>query len=120
MEKEFIPYEEALALKGLGYDEECFGYYTDGTPRIMYKDQASPSAIREHTVCKAPLHQQTFRWFREKHKLTHEIDEYDGRGHTWGVYENGYVKHEVDNIIDYDEAELDCVKQMIEMVKEKV
>ena len=27
MEKEFIPYEQALALKELGFDEPCFGYY---------------------------------------------------------------------------------------------
>jgi hypothetical protein len=25
---EFIPYEQALALKGLGFDEECFSFYT--------------------------------------------------------------------------------------------
>ena len=27
MEKEFIPYEQALALKELGFDEECLGTY---------------------------------------------------------------------------------------------
>jgi hypothetical protein len=25
--KEFIPYEQALALKKLGFDESCLGYY---------------------------------------------------------------------------------------------
>jgi hypothetical protein len=28
MKNEFIPYEQALALKGLGFDEPCFGYYS--------------------------------------------------------------------------------------------
>jgi hypothetical protein len=27
MEKEFIPYNLALELKDLGFDEPCFGYY---------------------------------------------------------------------------------------------
>ena len=27
MNKEFIPYEQALALKELGFDEPCFGHY---------------------------------------------------------------------------------------------
>ncbi len=27
MTKEFIPYQEALELKSIGFDEECFGYY---------------------------------------------------------------------------------------------
>ena len=29
MNKEFIPYEQALVLKELGFDEPCFGYYND-------------------------------------------------------------------------------------------
>ena len=27
MNKEFIPYEQALHLKELGFNEGCFGYY---------------------------------------------------------------------------------------------
>jgi hypothetical protein len=27
MKKEFISYEQALALKELGFDEPCFGYW---------------------------------------------------------------------------------------------
>jgi hypothetical protein len=27
MNKEFVPYEQALALKELGFNEPCFGYY---------------------------------------------------------------------------------------------
>ena len=27
-EKDFVPYEQALALKELGFDEPCFGFYT--------------------------------------------------------------------------------------------
>ena len=28
MKKQFVTYEIALKLKKLGFDEECFGYYT--------------------------------------------------------------------------------------------
>ncbi len=31
MEKDFIPYEEALALKELGFDEPCFAVYFNTT-----------------------------------------------------------------------------------------
>ena len=30
MNKEFIPYEEALKLKDLGFDKCCLGYYVGG------------------------------------------------------------------------------------------
>ena len=29
MDKEFIPYEQALALKELGFDEPCFRWYDE-------------------------------------------------------------------------------------------
>ena len=29
MEKEFVPYELALRMKELGFDEPCFGYYNN-------------------------------------------------------------------------------------------
>ena len=29
MEKEFVPYELALRMKALGFDEPCFGYYDE-------------------------------------------------------------------------------------------
>jgi hypothetical protein len=29
MNKDFVPYEQALVLKELGFDEPCFGYYID-------------------------------------------------------------------------------------------
>ena len=38
MNKEFIPYDQALALKELGFDEPCFGYYNyNGTHFFDYK-----------------------------------------------------------------------------------
>jgi len=30
MNKEFITYEQALALEEFGFDEHCFGYYDEG------------------------------------------------------------------------------------------
>ena len=59
MEKEFVTYEQALALKELGFDEPCFGYYDEGGN--LYTEMVE--------VLKAPLYQQAFRWFREKYGL---------------------------------------------------
>jgi hypothetical protein len=33
MNKEFVPYQPSIDMKGLGFDEPCFGYYVDGELR---------------------------------------------------------------------------------------
>jgi len=78
MEKEFIPYVEALELKELGFDEPCLATYN-----IDKKVSRNPSHNMEdlpiegqpyywqnskiHITCiTAPLYQQAFRWLYEK------------------------------------------------------
>lgn len=70
MTQEFIPYDLALEMKQLGFDEPCFGYYLASTlfisNDIVYNSTDIP-------VIKAPLYQQVFRWFREKYDLHVQI-----------------------------------------------
>jgi hypothetical protein len=70
MNKEFISYEQALALKELGFDEPCFGYYYP----YYYNDRIyfEGSRLKVSNDCnnlalvKAPLYQQAFRWLYQK------------------------------------------------------
>jgi len=70
MEREFCSYEQALALKELGFDEECMAGYDkeDNTLYIAYLINAGVQ-FNSHYYDKAPLKQQVFRWFREKYEL---------------------------------------------------
>ena len=117
MEKEFIPYEQALELKELGFDEQCLAYYLADTlftsNDIVYNSTDIP-------VIKAPLYQQVFRWFREKHNLKSWVQEhtadtfiYEIRPHVLTQYKQGetYVYN------NYEEAELECLKKLIEIIK---
>ena len=79
-DKEFIPYEQALALKELGFDEPCFGRYWHEDFKIINIDKQFE---KPDYVCLAPLYQQAVRWFRENHEL--RISNYraiikDGKG----------------------------------------
>lgn len=64
---EFVPYEESLALKELGFDEPCFKKYIAGclwnspTTSEIYENIHSNSSD-----CLAPLYQQAFRWLYQK------------------------------------------------------
>ena len=122
MEKEFVPYEQSLALKELGFDEECFGYYdidkgyTNGYA-FCYSDVKS----QLKNGCSAPLYQQAFRWFREKYDLQASnimfsngksdtgITRYKGTQSVWG---NGPIYD------TYEEAELECLNKLIKIVKD--
>jgi hypothetical protein len=115
MKNEFIPYEQALELKELGFDEECFGYYDiDNGYTSGYAFCYSNVKSQLESGCSAPLYQQAFRWFREKHILDFGIAKiYNGTDNyhyhinlEWQFFEG-----------NYEEAELECLKKLIEIAK---
>jgi hypothetical protein len=117
MEKEFTQYTEALALKELGFDEPCFGWwFADEQMLIIEKSTKSTS----ENIIQAPLYQQAFRFFRESHGLIYSIG-HIGHTNTW-VYEiinmriagpdYGYGE-------TYEEAELACLLELINICKKK-
>ena len=122
MTKEFVPYEQALALKELGFDEICFGYYD---PQGKFQYSYTPLGyFNSRTI--VPLYQQAFRWFREKHELYHSIIPYrsthdnyvDGTFHIEVRDSNGKDHAEYDdNEYFYEEAELAYINKLIEEIK---
>jgi hypothetical protein len=134
MEKEFIPYEQALALKELGFDEPCFGYYytLNGkdwkfAEKSEYYRLDDKINIGGKFSLLAPLYQQAFRWFREKYDLFGCIDLHTSTPIHWyiridDIIKNDYIYHSEDYNLKYntyEEAELECLKKLIEIVKIK-
>ena len=124
MNKEFIPYEQALELKALGFNEPCFKVYD--TMGYVQDEQTMLKMGLDY--CLAPLYQQAFRWFSEKYGLYQvvgidsspitcyytitklmTINEHIGLG----------VQAEQFNIISYEGAELECLIKLIQIVKTK-
>lgn len=82
MEEQFCTYEIALALKELGFNEKCFGYYKtklcdNDTPTLNILECNYNSGkyitLPEEFHTDAPLWQQALDWFREKHKIDIDI-----------------------------------------------
>jgi hypothetical protein len=128
MNKEFIPYEQALELRELGFDEPCLCRYCivtkweEPTGEILL--QLSDCELSERNLVKAPLYQQAFRWFRDKHKLCGDVRFYERfRFHyTFFVHDIKYCEQSDTMYIDYEsyeEAELACLNKLIEIVKNK-
>jgi len=128
MIKEFIPYQQALALKELGFDELCLTYYNYDMKIERSDDWAFGCTLedkRDRNECLAPLYQQAFRWFREKHKLESiVVPSGNSEGKTNGYYFEIIFDFSKDNIESdsypsYEEAELACIDKLIKIVKNK-
>jgi hypothetical protein len=122
MEKEFIPYEQALALKELGFNKKCCAaYYKKFDNEIGYHKVHRDFNFVSLTVS-APLYQQAFRWFREKYKIFSCImTEYSYGGNISAYHINGLHQSNISkgDFYNYEEAELACLKKLIEIVKNK-
>ena len=118
MKKEFVPYEQALLLKELGFDEPCLGAYYQKELRIVHLE-SKPTQL--DYIILAPLYQQVFRWFREKHNLKSCIMfrtnmEDNKEYYDWLIKGQEVVYRHFNT---YEEAELACLKKLIEITKNK-
>jgi hypothetical protein len=114
MENEFVTYEQALALKELGFNEKCCGYYL---VRTLFITSVLVYDSQEIPVVKAPLKQQVFRWFREKYGFCHFVN-HSGHGFCSGWEDKGYNEHGFENFNTYEEAENACIDKLIEIAKQ--
>ena len=131
IEKEFVPYDLALELKELGFDEKCFGFY--GLSRDDYKTirlsifqnlktDYLPDVHHLDVTCDAPLFQQTLRFFREKYMLSGEIYIFKNIWNFDIEDINNSMQLYTSDIIcynSYEEAELECLVKLIDIVKKQ-
>ena len=132
MEKEFVKYEQALTLKELGFDEDCFGFYnlTITKTVIMNNNSYGGFGLTQDHIIAAPLYQQAFRWFRKEYKLNGLLNHYpntklwDYSVHNleWSGKELvEYIKTEDRSVkySTYEEVEQTCLDKLIEICKNK-
>jgi hypothetical protein len=142
MEKEFVPYQESLELRDLRFDEPCFGAYgawgfmssndvNSLSDEVTQEDLNNKSYTEEDGVCLAPLYQQAFRFFREKFNLEYQIIKSASDSYSAVIHLN--TREYLDKILtlynacvaevvdcySYEEVELDCLRKLIEIVKNK-
>jgi hypothetical protein len=124
--KDFTQYQEALEFKQLGFDEPCLAnYYTLDGKTWKHADNRDYDFLDEFYnigskfTISAPTYSQAFRWFRKECGLESYI-----RANLFVDVPKTYQFYIDDNIDDvwydtYEEAEIACLKKLIEIVKEK-
>ena len=131
LEKEFVLYPEALELKQLGFDEPCFGWFASDN-----------SLVKEITTktdfILAPTFSQAFKLFREKYgydcsfedELVYDDDDTEIEMWHFFIYKTKQASDKKmtfcsNNYGTYvesfcrEEAELACLRKLIEIVKNK-
>ena len=158
MEKEFIPYELAVALEELGFNEPCLlAYHLDfyvedekGTITLeFYEDGVTNEQLHYITVelnkgekiiaegytnsYAAPTWHQAFKWIRDNFYLVCIVFNDDGDIEHENLRYNWEIRVVTRSFKDlknqrnarlgeytyrsYEEAELDCLKQMLKLLK---
>ena len=135
MEKEFVPYELALRLKKLGFDEHCFGIYDMDTRQFIQNILCtiSDTCTNEAMGCisdvnwiTAPTFSAAFRWFREKHSLYSAVIPYNPKKDYYECVVRGIEEEdedddwEVNDTYGYSEAELACLNKLIEILENNI
>ena len=109
MEKEFVPYDRALRMKAIGFDEPCFSFYMGGFEELGRIKYVNPSNVAGTNVL-APTFSQAFRWFREKHDLhllpIRSVDKWYSTFGSW-----------IASFESYEQAELACLDKLLEIVE---
>ena len=125
MKNEFVTYEQAVAVRelGLNIDNYLGVYGLDG--RHLYNVHGNKfDVVDEMFFIKAPLKQQVFRWFREKHEcyanLSSWIHEEElGIYHEFEIYKVKQYSHGSIRFKTYEEAENACIDKLIEIAKQQ-
>ena len=127
MEKEFVPYELAVKLKELGFDEPCFGYYITLNGKdwklvdtYEYHQIDDELNIGPKFILSAPTFSQAFRWFDENTSFQGFIVPSIKEDHfDWEIL-NLDTEEKIECTEYYStrkEAELACLNKLIEIVE---
>lgn len=129
LDKEFAPYDLALELKQLGFDEPCFAYYIElrnPSEGILTIDKC------ENNIdgVLAPTFSQAFRWFRDVHNIDAWVQPFvmnleigriylPDETYSYFIFKDGEFIQDGINFDEPEDAELACLRKLIAIVKNK-
>lgn len=126
MEEQFVPYELAVKLKELGFDEKCLMFWEN---TILYTTLVNPKEFKRIVADRytsAPVWEQAFSWFRTKgfdmwvsrsfNCFNVNIVEYNAEEDCSDDVTDGLV---FKDFIGYEEARLACLEKLIELCQKQ-
>jgi hypothetical protein len=117
---QFIPYNLALKLKELGFNEMCIATYDEHGEFSLQDFEQNYDTFPKHIIA-APPWEQAFDWFREKYNL-HALNS-PLLNNEWSVViDNTLNSNQVywGKKLGYQEARQDCLEKLIELCKKNL
>ena len=134
--KDFTLYQEAFELKQLGFNENCIATYDEDRDFDLQDFEQNYDTFPPQIIS-SPTYSQAFRWFREKYLLEGLVLPQDRRNpDPLPIYFTAVISYEGEKMTElfnssnpskpkdflhyykYEEAELACLRKLIEIVKE--
>ena len=116
MENEFVPYELALRLKSLGFNENCFAFYKDfidkwilmmPTQLTQHEQNNLMSYIEDGLLIEAPTFSQAFTWIYDNYQNNEDIL-------------IAFLDMTAFNVLYDKYRRLECLKKLIEIIEQKI
>ena len=109
----FVPYQQSLELRELGFDEICLTHYWGND--ILNEAYGGWMKNSNTKYVMSPTWEQAFKWFRENYNLIGLVEGgYDnGKNIFTYVIWDGFKDNMIDEYFDtYEEAQLKCLIQL--------
>ena len=133
LEKEFLPYELALKMKAIGFNEPCVYYVDKNNNSYIYNFQTHPDEFIEWcgvNVIPTPTFSQCFRWFREKYNIDAWVQPFTSiksngkmylpdESYSFFIFKDGIWVDDKIDFVEPENAELACIIKLIEIVESK-
>ena len=129
MNKDFVPYQLALDMKSIGFNEPCFGYYNELGNFNLEIDKTNASCNKPGMYgkyCTKLTFSQAFGFFREEHGLHSYIERLISGAFIYKIdwFQNEEDKH--NKIVwecksySYEETRLELLKKLIQLIKDNI
>ena len=122
MKDQFVPYDIALKLKELGFNDECFGYYIECEKWIpaSYSMEGVEYPSNNDLILDwvtSPLYQQVFQFLRDNFNFSGNIDCCDNLS-TWNIKSSKLDKGIYSNKVQsYNDAQNECIQEIIKLIE---
>ena len=95
----FIPYDFAMKLRKVGFNEPCLGYYTIkptvGRVKLIYNSKKEGLWFNHNKIdsrCSVPLYQQVIDWFRIKYDMHISVESFADNTFQAIVYSDRFTE----------------------------